>query len=55
MSSAARRGVGGDLAAAAGDELAEGLGLSGHLSRRISTTFTIVVDHSTIVNRVRYW
>ena len=49
MAAAARRDVGEDLAAAAGHEPGEGLGLSADPGRGASVTFTIVID-SSIVN-----
>ena len=49
MAAAARRDVGEDVAAAAGHERGEGLGLNADLVRRDSTMFMVVLD-STIVN-----
>ena len=49
MAAAARRNVGQDLAAAPGHEPGQLPGLSGHLGRRISTAFTVVLS-ATIVN-----
>ena len=46
MAAAARRDVGEDLAAAAGDEPGEDLGLSTDLGRADSATLTMLLDKS---------
>jgi len=44
VTAAAGRDVGEDLAAKAADEFAEGLCLSSHLGRRVSTMFMAVLS-----------
>jgi hypothetical protein len=50
VAAAGRRDVGEDLAAAAGHEPGEGLGLSADPGRGVSATLTIVLDDSVRVH-----